>query len=146
MPTRAAHLIAFLTIVLLSTGLHVYIYRQLARLVRRDFPRQAKTGLRIAKVLFVYFELPFLYLFFWKHLTFDTSVLTTFLVFPFAVWQMVMLVWGAILVPIGIYRSRYLKSFRSTTGKLIVKPIRQAVRRSLRPRRKVILEPSEEIA
>jgi hypothetical protein len=146
MPNRAAHLIAFLTIVLISAGLHVYIYRQLARLVKRDFPRQSKTGLKIAKVLFVYFDLPFLYLFFWKHLTFDTSVITTVLLFPFAVWQMVMLVWGLIVVPIGIYRSKYLRSFRRATSKLIVKPIRLAVRRSLRPRREVILEPSEEIA
>lgn len=146
MPNRAAHLIAFLTIVLISTGLHIYIYRQLARLVKRDFPRQAKTGLRIARVLFVYFDLPFLYLFFWKHLTFDTSVMTTVLLFPFAVWQMVMLVWGVILVPVGAYRSKYIRSFRRATSKLIVKPIRLAVRRSLRPRREVILEPSEEIA
>jgi len=58
----------------------------------------------------------------------------------------VMLVWGAILVPMGVYRSKPLKRFRAASSKLLLKPIGQTVRRSLRTRREVILEPSEEIA
>jgi hypothetical protein len=149
MPSRAAHLIAFLTIVSLSVGLHVYIFRQFARMIRRDFPKQQKAVLRIAKGLFVYFELPFLYMFFWKHISADVTVLTQLLMYPFAVWQMVMLVWGAILVPIGILRSKAVRVFSRSTKKLILKPIAFAARRSLRPllgrRHDVILEPSEEM-
>jgi hypothetical protein len=145
MPSRAAHLIAFLTITLVSVSCHVYIFRQFARMIRRDFPKRQRTVLRIAKAAFIYFDLPFLYIFFWKHISADVSGLTQFLLFPFAVWQMVMLVWAVILVPIAILRSKTVSVFSRSTSKLIVKPIAKMVRRSIRPRREVILETSEEM-
>lgn len=149
MPSRAAHLIAFLTIVGVSVGLHIYIFRQLARMIRRDFPNRQKSILQAAKAAFVYFELPFLYMFFWKHISADVTALTQILMYPFAVWQMVMLVWGVILVPIGLMRSKAVRVFSRSTKKLILKPIAKAARKSLRSvvrtRQDVILEPAEEM-
>lgn len=145
MPSRAAHLIAFLTITLVSVSCHVYIFRQFARMIRRDFPKHQKSIVRSAKIFFVYFDLPFLYIFFWKHITADVSDVTRFLLYPFAIWQMVMLVWAVLLIPIGILRSKASTVFFRSTRRLILKPIAKAVRRSLRPRRDVILETSEEM-
>lgn len=145
MPSRAAHLIAFLTIVIVSVSCHVYIFRQFARMIRRDFPRRQKAILLVAKILFVYFELPFVYMFFWRHISADVSGLTRFLMYPFAVWQIVMLVWAAILIPMGLLRSRPAMAFRHSTKKLIVKPIANAARRSLRTKNDMILEPAEEM-
>jgi hypothetical protein len=145
MPSRAAHLIAFLTIAIVSVSCHVYIFRQFARMIRRDFPQRQRTILGIAKLLFVYFELPFIYMFFWRHITVDVSGLTRFLMYPFAVWQIVMLVWAAILIPMGILRSKPLGAFWRSTKKLIVKPIAKAARKSLRTKSDVVLEPFEEM-
>jgi hypothetical protein len=114
-------------------------------MVRRDFPKHQKSILKIAKGSFIYFDLPFVYIFFWKHITADVSDVTRFLLYPFAVWQMVMLVWAVILVPMGILRSKPIRVFLRSSKRLILKPIVKAVRRSLRPRRDVILEPSEEM-
>lgn len=146
MPSRAAHLIAFLAIVAISVSAHIYVYRQFAKVVRHDFPRHKDRILRWARALFIYFELPFLYIFFGRQITFDASLLTTILVYPFAAWQVLMLVWTIILVPIGLLRSRWFGTFWRTSQKLLLKPIRRMVRRTLRPRRDQALEPSEEIA
>jgi uncharacterized membrane protein len=145
MPSRAAHLIAFLSITLISVSCHVYIFRQFARMIRRDFPRRQRVILQIAKAAFIYFDLPFVYIFFWRHISGDVSNLTQFLLYPFAVWQMVLLVWAVILVPIGLFRSKAVSAFSRTSNRLVVKPIATALRRSLRPGREVILETSEEV-
>ena len=128
MPSRIAHLIAFLSIVTISVSLHAYIYRQLRSLIRRDFPRQSKRLVGIAKWLFIYFELPFIALFFWKYIPFYAPGLVNFILYPFAVWQMLLLVWAVILVPLGIFRSRAFQ-------KSVVKPFAKVMRRFFRPRK-----------
>jgi hypothetical protein len=145
MPSRAAHLIAFLTITLVSVSCHVYIFRQFARMIRRDFPGRAGSLLKVAKPLFVYFDLPFIYLFLWKHIPEHPPEVTQFLLYPFTVWQIVMLVWAVILLPIGLVRSKRSTVFFRSTKRLILKPIAKAARRSLRPKNDVILEPTEEL-
>jgi hypothetical protein len=137
MPSRAAHLIAFLTIVSISVSAHIYIYRQFARMIRRDFPRHQAHVLRAAKGL---------YIFFGKQITFDATLLTQILIYPFAVWQMLMLVWAVILIPIGIVRAKWVTAFWRSTRKLLLKPILRVMRRTLRPRRDPSLMPTEEIA
>lgn len=145
MPSRAAHLVAFLTIVPISVSAHVYIYRQLRRVIQRDFPKQKGKLLTTAKILFFYFDLPFVYLFFGKQITFDATALTQLLMYPFAVWQILMMVWAAILLPLGVIRSRWSAQLMRSTRKLIVKPIMRYARRLLNPRREINLETSEEL-
>lgn len=132
MPSRAANLIAFLSIVAISVSCQVYIYRQLRTLLRRDFPKQKDRLIFIAKCFFIYFNLPFAYLFFWRHFHFDASLLTQILMYPFVLWQALMIVWSAILIPLGVMRSKLFR--RSAT--LVVKPIQRLTRRFFRPRKR----------
>jgi hypothetical protein len=128
MPSRAAHLIAFLSILAISVSCHIYIFRQLRSLIQRDFPHQKDRLITVAKWAFIYFDLPFIYLFLGRHITFDATVLTQFLMYPFAVWQMLMLVWAVILVPIGALRSKPVKRIVKSS----VKPFARALRRLMR--------------
>src|SRR4051812_47191381 len=103
MPSKASHLIAFLGIALLSAIGHRWVYTHAKTLLYKDFPRHAKVVTRIACVLFVYFDLPFLFLFFSRHITWDASVITRFLIYPFSVWQFLMAIWIVILVPMNLW-------------------------------------------
>lgn len=141
MPSRTANIIAFLTIASLLVSSHVFVFRQLRSLILRDFPARAATLLRIAKAVFIYFDLPFLYLFFFKSLTSsdgaDLSLITTFLIYPFAVWQFLMIVWTVILLPAVLFRTRPVQSTMRRMVEPTVKPILVQLRRKLRTRTRV---------
>lgn len=129
MPSRAANIITFLTITAVLVSCHVYIFRQLKALLLRDFPDQAVRWTKIAKLVFIYLDLPFAYLFFSRHITTDVSVLAQVLLYPFVVWQFLMAVWSAILVPMGMYKALRSRYVTNSSEDARAKPIVWLVRR-----------------
>jgi hypothetical protein len=104
MPTKAAHLVAFFTVVLLSTALHRFVYLNLKRVLKRDFPKQAPALTRGARVLFILMDLPFAFIYFQKNIPWEATLLYRVILYPFSIWQAVMIMWSAILVPLSVIR------------------------------------------
>ncbi len=104
MPSKTAQLIAFLSVFLVSAGLHRFVYANLKRVLLRDYPRSSKRLVRIAWVVFVVMDGPFLFIFLRPHLHLELSTLTKALIYPFSVWQAIMILWAVILVPFAAWR------------------------------------------
>jgi hypothetical protein len=109
MPSKATYLIAFLAVMTVSLSLHYFVWRQLRRVLRKDFGNKARVPMRAATTLFVIMEIPFFFLFFRRHITSDIPTLTQFLLYPFTFWQILMVLWGLILAPQVLVRN--LRSF-----------------------------------
>jgi hypothetical protein len=108
MPSKSAHLIAFLTIFLVSAGSHRFVYVHLRELIRKDFRRRSTELVRLAAGVFVLMDLPFLYLFLSKWISAGHDQITRALLYPFSLWQALMLFWTAILlVRFFLRRSAY---------------------------------------
>lgn len=97
MPSRSAHLIAFLTIFVVSAASHRFVYVHARALIKRDFQKQTAM-LRWTAALFVIMDLPFLYLFFNRWLAAGHDDLTRALLYPFSLWQALMMFWTALLL------------------------------------------------
>jgi hypothetical protein len=123
MPSKSAHLIAFLSIFALSAASHRFVYVHLKQLILRDFTRRAKAVRRSAATLFLLMELPFVYLFLSKWIAAGHDVTTRILIYPFTLWQGLMLFWTAILLvrlfvrrtaTAGVSIARYTKTTIAT--------------------------------
>jgi hypothetical protein len=104
MPSKAAQLIAFFGVLLISVALHRYVYKNLKRVLLRDYP---KMGVQLAKwtlVLFIAMDSPFLFLFLKSRIHEDLNTLTRILLYPFSVWQAVMIFWALLLAPQSLWR------------------------------------------
>ncbi|GEM_PF-2107489 len=131
MPSKAAQHIAFFFVLLASAGLHYYVFTNFKRLLLRDYPRLGKRLVRIAAWTFILMDSPFLFLFVRGWLSFDQTVLTRVLLYPFSIWQSVLLLWSVILVPISLWRrtrmsvdflKRRVLQYR-TTGKMALEEL-----------------------
>ena len=104
MPSKSAHLVAFLFVFLVSAGLHRFVYANLKRVILRDYPKLGSRIVRSFSVLFILMDSPFIFMFFRNRIKYDTTLLTQLLIYPFSVWQAIMIMWGAILIPFVIWR------------------------------------------
>jgi hypothetical protein len=107
MPSKAAQLIAFFSVLLISVALHRYVYKNLKRLIQRDYPKISRRIIPIARVLFIAMDSPFLFLFFRNHINAELTTISRVLLYPFSVWQAVMLMWAIVLVPVSMWRRRH---------------------------------------
>ncbi|HET6400622.1 MAG TPA: hypothetical protein VFH95_04405 [Candidatus Kapabacteria bacterium] len=115
MPSKSAQHIAFFFVLLVSAGLHWYVYANLKRVLLRDYPKLGQRLAKSALALFIVMDLPFAFLFFRGDLHGDLTTLTRFLIYPFSVWQTIMLMWAIVLVPFSLWRRRpfYLRDVLS---------------------------------
>lgn len=91
-----------------SAGLHWYVYANLKRVLLRDYPKLGQRLAKVALALFIVMDLPFAFLFFRGDLHGDLTTVTRLLIYPFSVWQTVMLMWAIVLVPFSLWRRRPL--------------------------------------
>src|ERR1051325_1923526 len=94
MPSKSAYLIFFISTSLVIILVQVFVYFQFRRILRRDFPEWSKRKLPIIKLFFIAMNLPLLFLSLRTSLKFDTSILTTILLYPFTLWQFLMILWA----------------------------------------------------
>ncbi|MDP4199994.1 MAG: hypothetical protein Q8922_07340 [Bacteroidota bacterium] len=104
MPSKAAQIIAYLSVLVVSVLLHRFVYANLRRVLLRDYPKSGQKLTRLSRILFVVMDSPFLYLYFRGMMPQHVVVATTWLLYPFAVWQSIMLLWAAILMPFAMWR------------------------------------------
>ena len=107
MPSKAAQLIAFFFVLLVSAALHRYVYLNLKRLIQHDYPNAAQKLMVIARVLFIAMDTPFLFIFFRGRIHAELTTLTRVVLYPFSVWQAIMLMWALVLVPLSLWRRRH---------------------------------------
>ena len=118
MPSKGTYFIAFLVVMLVSTSLHYFVWRQLRRLLRKDFGEKARIPMRFATALFLLMEIPFFFLMFRRQITVDIPTISQLILYPFTAWQILMLLWAVILVPQVIYRGlRKLVALLRTSDK-----------------------------
>lgn len=122
MPSKSAHLIAFLTIFFVSAASHRFVFVHVRELIRKDFARRADALIRWTAGIFLVMDLPFAYLFFSRWMAAGHDYLTRALLYPFSLWQALMLFWTAILLlrfvlhrttQAGVSVVRYARSARS---------------------------------
>lgn len=106
MPSKSAQHIAFFFVLFVSAGLHWYVYANLKRVLLRDYPKLGHRLAKVALTLFIVMDLPFAFLFFRGDMHGDFTTLTRLLIYPFSVWQTVMLMWAIVLVPFSLWRRR----------------------------------------
>ena len=106
MPSKAAQLIAFFAVLLVSVALHRYVYRNLKRMLLRDYPNRGRRLANASRILFIVMDSPFLFLFVRGHIHAELKTVTRFLLYPFSVWQAVMIMWAIVLVPFSLWRRR----------------------------------------
>jgi hypothetical protein len=113
MPSRAWQIVAFLSVLSISVLLHRFVFLNLKRVLLRDYPKQGPRIAKWLKILFVALDAPFLFLYFRSGMPEIVVRFTTGVLYPFAVWQAVMLMWSAVLVPFVLWRrSKALISYR----------------------------------
>jgi len=97
-------------------GLHRYVYVNLKRVLLRDYPKLGKKLARIAFWMFVMLDTPFLFIYFRGVIHAEMTVLSRVLLYPFLIWQTIMLMWVLILLPITLWRQglKLWKKMRNT--------------------------------
>jgi hypothetical protein len=114
MPAKS-YVFFFLGVAIVSMSLHYFVFSQLRRTLRKDFGNRATFSIRLFGALFLLMESPFFILFLRKRITLDPAVYTTFLFYPFTLWQAIMLFWAVILIPQVLYRNAR-RRFGNQTG------------------------------
>ena len=113
MPSRIWQIAAFLIVLSLSVLLHRFVFLNLKRVLLRDYPKSGERMAAWAKVLFIAMDTPFLFLYFRSAMNEIVAGLTTAILYPFAVWQAVMIMWSVVLMPFVMWRrTKSLRSFR----------------------------------
>ncbi|HYM19382.1 MAG TPA: hypothetical protein VEW28_00085 [Candidatus Kapabacteria bacterium] len=115
MPSKETYLIYFFVISGLLLLLQWFIYHRLAKIIRRDFPERARRVLRIIRLFFFLMNIPLLFLFFRRQIHAELPMLTNILFLPFTVWQGLIIIWTAILIPVVVYEF-IQKRFRNFAG------------------------------
>lgn len=106
MPSKSAQHIAFFFVLLVSAGLHWYVYANLKRVLLRDYPKLGQRLAKIALALFITMDSPFAFLYFRGDIHGSLTTLSRILLYPFSVWQTIMLMWSILLVPFSLWRRR----------------------------------------
>jgi hypothetical protein len=122
MPSKSAHLIAFLVVFAISAASHRFVYVHVRALIRRDFSRWSRTVIRATAGLFILLDLPFIYLFLSKWLASGHDELTRALLYPFSLWQALMLFWTIILLA-RLFVTRTVRA-----GTTVVRQVRSLAR------------------
>src|ERR1039457_4066738 len=104
MPSKTSQHIAFYVVLIVSVLLHRYVYANLKRVLLRDYPRLGPKLVRIVRWVFLALDAPFAFVYFRNQIPSDADFLTRALLYPFLVWQTIMLMWAIILVPFSIVR------------------------------------------
>ncbi len=85
-------------------GLHWYVFANLKRVLKRDYPKLGRRLVRISLSLFLIMDSPFLFLYFQGSFHSTLTLVSHVLVYPFLVWQTIMLMWVIILLPFTLWR------------------------------------------
>ncbi|MBS1903649.1 MAG: hypothetical protein JSS75_08105 [Bacteroidetes bacterium] len=114
MPSKESYLAYFLAISAILFLLQWFVYRQLKKVVVRDFPDRSALIVRIARITFFVMNIPVAFLFFRRQINAQLPVLTNILLVPYTIWQGLMIVWTLILVPIVVWEltSKRLRNLR----------------------------------
>jgi hypothetical protein len=104
MPSKHAQLIAFLSVFLVSASLHRFVYANLKRVILRDYPRLGKRLARVACSLFLIMDSPFVFLFIRSWIHEPLANVSKVLLYPFSVWQAIMIMWALVLIPVALWR------------------------------------------
>ena len=123
MPSKASQHIAFFIVLFVSAGMHWFVYTNLRRVLLRDYPKIGKKLAKIALWMFIGLDSPFLFIYFRGLTHAALTVLSRILLYPFLVWQTIMLMWALILVPITLWNwlrtpvGKLLRALQSTSKK-----------------------------
>jgi hypothetical protein len=104
LPSKTSQHIAFFIVLAISVGMHWYIYTNLRRVLLRDYPKIGKLLAKIALGMFIALDLPFLFIYFRGMSHAALTEVTRMLIYPFLIWQTIMLMWVIILFPQTIWR------------------------------------------
>jgi hypothetical protein len=104
MPSKTSQHIAFFVVLIVSVIFHRYVYANLKRVLLRDYPKLGRRLVRIARWTFIALDAPFIFMYFRNLISGDLIMLTRLILYPFLIWQTVMLMWAVILVPFSIIR------------------------------------------
>jgi hypothetical protein len=104
MPSKAAQVIAYFFVLIVSALLHRFVYANLKRVLLRDYPKSGEKLVRIGRIVFFAMDAPFIYIYFRGGMPQELVVATTWLLYPFAIWQAIMLLWALILAPFAVWR------------------------------------------
>ena len=108
MPSKTAQLIAFFSVFLVSAGLHRFVYANLKRVILRDYPTLGARLVRAAAILFIVMDSPFIFLYFRNRMHVPLDTISQMLLYPFSVWQAIMLLWVVLLIPFALWRRRHV--------------------------------------
>ena len=106
MPSKTAQHLAFFFVLLVSVGLHRYVYVNFKRTLLRDFPNVGRKLARMATVLFIAMDSPFGFIYLRWMIHGEHATITRILLYPFSIWQALMFLWAGILLPFSIWRNR----------------------------------------
>ncbi|MFI5264678.1 MAG: hypothetical protein ACHQM6_09195 [Candidatus Kapaibacterium sp.] len=104
MPSKGSYLLFFLGTSLVLIAAQAFVYFQFRRLIRKDFPQYARRTVPIIRWIFLLMNLPLVFLFFRRDIHADIPTLTNIMLYPFTVWEFLMLMWAGILIPVVILR------------------------------------------
>ena len=104
MPSKTSYLFFFLGTSFVLIAAQTFVYLQLRKFIRNDFPLRAKKLVPMIRWFFIVMNLPLVFLFFRRDIKSDIPTLTNILLYPFTVWEFVILLWTFILIPVVIWR------------------------------------------
>ncbi|MEI8135291.1 MAG: hypothetical protein WCH46_09520 [bacterium] len=104
MPSKQIYFYFFLGVVSVFSVAEFFVYYQLRRILRRDFPDWAFRAVPIIKWFFILMNIPIVFLFFRKEIKGDYPLLTTIMLYPFTIWQFLIIFWALILIPFTLLR------------------------------------------
>ncbi len=104
MPSKASYLLFFLATSFVLILAQIFVYFQLRRFIRFHFSQKAKRVIPLIRGFFIIMNLPIVFLFFRRQIKADIPILTNIILYPFTVWEFLILMWTIILIPVVIYR------------------------------------------
>jgi len=104
MPSKQIYLYFFLGTAFVLVLSELFVYFQLRRVLRRDFPERSKRAVPIIRWIFIAMNIPIAFLFFRRDIKADIPTLTIIMLYPFTIWQFLILLWTIILIPVTVCR------------------------------------------
>ena len=85
-------------------ALQYFVYRQLRRYIRLNFPEKAAKWIAISKWVFLIMNIPVALVYFRRQIAPDATTVTNIILYPYTVWVFLLIFWTIILIPIVAVR------------------------------------------
>jgi len=113
---KGSYVAFFILSVAILASLQLFVFSQLRRYLRMNFPQKAAKLIQSFRWVFIVLNIPVILLFFRREIAAEWPTVTNIILYPYTVWVFLLIFWTVILIPIVVMRI-----LRSSVSKVLVR-------------------------